>query len=210
VSRLFALLIVIEGLSGCHTMQQPALQDHSSKTSQIQELLTGKGGPRIVTANLGGGRVDALPDIYNQSTSIPGFIDVSGIRIMEGSKRTVGVVLGLSDSTSPEEKKSRKISTLEMDADEALEFKKAVQQEIDYALVCMKSPPKHQGDMIWRSAEGLGIAVSSDTGNAAFFTLSLSPNDANPGYISLSLSLDSGRQLMAKVDDALNVANGND
>jgi hypothetical protein len=210
VSRLFMALIVTVGLSGCHTSQQPVPQDDQSKTSRIQELIAGKGGPRVVNLNLGGGRVDALPDPYDRSNVVPGFVSVSGIRITEGNKKTVGIILSLSDSTSAEEKESRKTSIINMDAEEALEFKKAMQQEIDYALACMKNPPKHQGDMIWRSAEGLSIAVSSHAEGAAFFTLSPPPKEADPSFVGLSLSLDAGRQLMAKLDDALNVANAND
>ncbi len=208
MSRLFVASIVLVSLSGCHTLHQPTTVDHPSKTSHIQELLTGRGGPRIVTLNLGGGSVDALPEKNNPSNSIPGYVSVSGIRIREGNKKTVGIFFTSGDSTSIEGKESRKTSSFNMDADEALELKKAMQQEIDYVSGCLKDPPKHKGWMTWRGTGGLSISASSDSTNGEFFSLvSIKPDS---GYLGLSLSLDAGRQLMTKIDNALNVANGND
>lgn len=211
MSRLSLALILILGLVGCRNPQQPELLNRSSKTSHIEELLSAPGGPRVITPNLGGGRVDELVDANDRSNTIPGFVSVNGISIKEGSKNTAGIMITLDDSTFPDEKQDRKSSKpVTMDADEALEFKDAVNQEIKYGFACMKNPPKHKGFIIWQSEEGLSISVSSNIGNAAFFTLS-APGDApDSGSIYLSLSLDGGRKLVADVDSALNTANGED
>ena len=205
MSRFFGVLIVAASLSGCRNSQQSAVSSHSSETAHLRELYEGPGGPRVITLDLGEGDLDALPDPI-QSNSIPGSVSVSGIRIVEGSRKTVGVLIALSEAKSRDEIGSPKTSEVVMGVGEALAFENAVNQETSYALACIKNPPKHQGDMIWRSAEGFTIDVSSDAGSAASFTLSAT----KPDRVSLSLPLDRGKQLIANLNNALKMANGDD
>src|ERR1017187_1071292 len=209
MSRLLVTLLAVMGLAGCHTLQHPELLDHPPKTSHLRELLKGKGsgGPLIRSLNLGGGRVDTHLD-DNSSDSIPGFIGVSGLRITEGNEKNVGITVVLSDSTSPEKKNSRTMTSVVMDSEEALRLEKVMQQEMDYVAQCIKNPPKHHEDMIWISAEGMSIEVSSDASSGAFFHIARSSGEPDSMYLSLSFSMESGRQLMAMVDNALDVANG--
>jgi hypothetical protein len=153
------------------------------------------------------GRVEARPDA-NPNATIPGFVTVGGMRITEGTKRTVGVSFVFVGSASPNSAERPTSSGIVMDDEEVEALKQAIQQEVDYVAKWQTKPPQHREFMVWRSVEGLSITVTPDSTSDSFFGVSIhKPNSEN---VSLSLSLDAGRQLLAKADAALNLANGNE
>jgi len=204
--RIWVALIVMMGLAGCHRFQQSAPASSSSYTPQLRRLLIAEGGPRVESM-FDAGRIGARPDT-NPNATVPGFVTVGGVRITEGAERTVGVSLVLVGSASPNSAERPTTSGIIMDEEEVAALKHAIQQEIDYVSKLQKQPPQHHEFMVWRSVEGLSITVNPESNSDSFFAVSV--NKPSSENVSLSLSLDAGKQLLSKADAALNLANGNE
>jgi hypothetical protein len=153
------------------------------------------------------GRVEARLDA-NSNGSAPGFVTVGGMRITEGTKRTVGVSLVFVGPASRNSAESPTSSGIIMDEDEVAALREVIKQEIGYVENRQKKPPQHREFMVWRSVEGLSISVDADSNSESFF--SFSNHEPNSATVFLSFSLDAGKQLLAKMDAALNLANGNE
>ena len=204
--RTCIAVFAIVGLVGCHAMQRTAQPTPSSDVSHVRELLVARGGPKI-TSIYEAGRVEAKSDT-DSNDSIPGYMTVEGIKIMDGGTRTVGIAFHLVGPAARDSKETLKSSSVIMDAEEVSALRKVFQQEIEYVAERQKKPSQHHEFMSWQSVEGMSISVSPNSSNESFFGIGI--NKSGSDSLDLSLSLDAGKQLMVKIDAALKLASENE
>jgi hypothetical protein len=158
------------------------------------------------------GRIEEKQDVNPEGWS-PGGLTLLGVRVVEGNERDVGLSIAFVGSSLSSAKAAPVSSTIFMDKEEALAFKKAIEDEIDYVAQWQKKPPQHQEFMRWRSIEGFSIAVGPNSSGDSFFTLFWPGSDSGnalDSQVTLQLPQDAGQQLIVKIDAALNLANGRD
>ena len=211
MSRRSAALFLTLSVIGCRGPQVTPVPSHPGSRSHIGETVQGSGGPRIVSY-FEVGRIEEKQDVNAEGWK-PGGVTLLGARVIEGRERDVGLSLTLEGAMPSSASGTPSTSTIFMDREDALAFKKAIEDEIDYVAQRQKKPPQHHEFMRWRSIEGLSITVGPQSSGDSFFTLYGPGSDSGNAFdsrVMLQLPQEAGQQLIVKIDAAMNLANGSD